>query len=194
MTQRTVRAPMASTVVEVLVATGDAVHAGQPLLIVEAMKMEHELRAEADGRVEAVLAEVGESVEADDVLLRLAPMRHESPRAGRPGDGAGAAASAALRPDLQELRDAPRRDARRRASRGRGASAAPPASAPRARTSPTCATRAAFVEYGALAIAAQRSRRSLEDLIRQHAGRRHGDRHRPRQRRAVSAPRRRAAS
>ena len=94
MTPGTVRAPMASTVVEVQVAAGDAVQAGQTLLIVEAMKMEHELRAEADGRVEAVLAQVGENVEAGDVLLRIVPMQHEARAAATP-DGARASPASA---------------------------------------------------------------------------------------------------
>ena len=51
-----IHAPMACTVVDILVAAGDKVHAGQMLLVLEAMKMEHELRAESPGQVVSVLA------------------------------------------------------------------------------------------------------------------------------------------
>ena len=54
-----IHAPMASTVVAVLVAPGEPVRTGQVLLILEAMKMEHEIRAVAAGEVLAVLARGG---------------------------------------------------------------------------------------------------------------------------------------
>ena len=73
MAQQIVTAPMASSVVEVLVTAGARVQAGQTLVIVEAMKMEHELRASAAGRVVAVSARAGEAVEAGDTLVTLAP-------------------------------------------------------------------------------------------------------------------------
>ncbi|MCS6800061.1 MAG: hypothetical protein NZ898_16345 [Myxococcota bacterium] len=63
------KSPMPCRVVRVLVAAGDAVRAGQPLVVVEAMKMESELRAPADARVEAVLVEPGASVERDAPLV-----------------------------------------------------------------------------------------------------------------------------
>ena len=66
-----IHAPMASTVVEVLVAIGQPVRAGQALLVIEAMKMEHEIRAEADGRVLQVGARAGELVAEGDLLLLL---------------------------------------------------------------------------------------------------------------------------
>src|SRR5215207_6136612 len=94
MMEWTVRAPMASTIVEVSAAPGESVRAGQALVVVEAMKMEHELRA---GAV-----------------------------------------------------------ARRRATGQRTA---------RENIEALCDT-GSFVEYGALAYAAQRSRRALDDLIR----------------------------
>ena len=56
MPQQKIHAPMACTVVEVMVAAGQSVRAGQALLIVEAMKMEHEIRAEVDAQVLLLLA------------------------------------------------------------------------------------------------------------------------------------------
>ena len=67
-----VRAPMPGLVVRVEVQVGDVVRPGQGLVIVEAMKMENELRAEAVGRVTAVRVAAGEAVERDQVLIDLA--------------------------------------------------------------------------------------------------------------------------
>jgi biotin carboxyl carrier protein len=62
-------APMPGKVVRVLVKTGDAVRARQPLVVVEAMKMENEMRAGRDGTVAEVHAREGHSVEAGALLL-----------------------------------------------------------------------------------------------------------------------------
>ncbi|MCD2186120.1 ATP-binding protein [Actinomycetospora soli] len=59
------------TVVEVLVAPGDEVRAGQKLVVLEAMKMEHPALAAADGVVETVHVEVGQYVEAHATLVTL---------------------------------------------------------------------------------------------------------------------------
>ena len=61
--------PMPGKIVRVLVKPGDQVAASQGLVVVEAMKMENELRAARDGRVREVLAAEGQSVEAGAVLL-----------------------------------------------------------------------------------------------------------------------------
>ena len=68
-----VRAPMPGLVVRVEVAVGDEVRPGQGLVIVEAMKMENELRAEVAGRVTAVHVERGQTVEKDQPLIDLGP-------------------------------------------------------------------------------------------------------------------------
>jgi acetyl-CoA carboxylase carboxyltransferase component len=155
--------PLQSQVVEVCVSVGDAVRAGDPLVIVEAMKMEHELRADADGCVAEVLCVAGDMVHEGDPLLVLGP----------PGSGATAVksalpgtpvANAADRADLARLRererfllDAARPDAvaKRHALGQRTA---------RENIADLC-DEGSFIEYGALAVAAQRSRRSAEDLI-----------------------------
>ena len=61
-------APMPGKVVEVRVAEGDTVTAGQVLLVMEAMKMEHKVTAPEAGTVSALHAEAGDQVEADAVL------------------------------------------------------------------------------------------------------------------------------
>ena len=62
-------APMPGKVVRVLAKTGDSVRARQPLVVVEAMKMENELRASHDGTVAEVHVREGMSVEAGALLL-----------------------------------------------------------------------------------------------------------------------------
>lgn len=66
-----VRAPMPGRIVAVQVAAGDTVVAGQPLLVMEAMKMELALKAPRDGSVAEMRAVAGEFVDADAVLAVL---------------------------------------------------------------------------------------------------------------------------
>ena len=61
--------PLQAQVVQWLVAPGDAVRAGDVVVILEAMKMEHEVRATEDGQVKEVLFAVGEAVNEGDLLL-----------------------------------------------------------------------------------------------------------------------------
>ena len=71
---RPVRAPMPGLVVKVEVAEGDRVEEGQGVVIVEAMKMENELRAEGPAIVKVIHVAVGDTVAKDDVLIDLAPV------------------------------------------------------------------------------------------------------------------------
>lgn len=68
---RPIRAPMPGLVVRVEVGPGDVVRAGQGVVIVEAMKMENELKAESAGRVVRVRVEAGQAVEKGAVLVEL---------------------------------------------------------------------------------------------------------------------------
>jgi pyruvate carboxylase subunit B len=65
------KAPMPGLVVRVSVQVGDAVVAGQGLVVMEAMKMENELRASAPGRVKAVHARPGTAVDKGALLIEL---------------------------------------------------------------------------------------------------------------------------
>ena len=65
-------APMPGKVVRVLVKAGDAVEAGQGLLVVEAMKMQNEIRSPKSGTAERVLVEEGQAVNAGQVLCVVA--------------------------------------------------------------------------------------------------------------------------
>ena len=67
------RAPMPGLVVRVAVAVGDLVRPGQGLVVLEAMKMENELKAAGAGVVTAVLAVPGAAVEKGQVLVELGP-------------------------------------------------------------------------------------------------------------------------
>jgi len=151
---------MACTVLVVAVQPGESVRAGQTLLILEAMKMEHEIHAPQDGRITELLATAGELVQEGDLLLRLAPQTVASAPAAGP-----AAATAAPRADLQALRvrlaltedaNRPQAIAKRHALGLRSA---------RENIADLC-DAGSFSEYGALAVAAQASRRSADDLQR----------------------------
>lgn len=62
-------APMPGKVIRLLVSTGDAVDVGQGLIVVEAMKMQNEMKASRPGRVVEIRARAGETVGAGDTLL-----------------------------------------------------------------------------------------------------------------------------
>src|SRR5215470_5620358 len=155
-----VRAPLAGTLVSVAVSPGDLVAPGDELLVIEAMKMEHEVRARTAGLVREVPATAGATVAAGTVLVVLA-------EAGQDAAGPTAASDIPLdhvRADLAEVRERHRigldegrpeltqrrHAAGRRTARENIADLVDPGS---------------FTEYGALTIAAQRRRRPLDDLI-----------------------------
>ena len=166
MSTRMIHATMACSIVDVLVSAGESVRAGQPLLIVEAMKMEHEIRAEADATVLQVAAWAGEAVSEGDLLMQLgaaAPAQASTESPAQPP--AQPPAPPGIRADLQEVRDRhaltldaarPEAVAKRHALGLRTA---------RENVGDLC-DPGSFIEYGALAFAAQRSRRSLDDLLK----------------------------
>lgn len=67
-----VLAPMPGKVVRVLVAAGDEVEAGRGLVVVEAMKMQNEIRAPKSGRIERVLVAEGQAVRTQEALVIIA--------------------------------------------------------------------------------------------------------------------------
>jgi len=69
---RHVGAPMPGLIAQVNVRGGDDVKKGDPLMTIEAMKMQTSIRAERDGRIEAVVVEPGWQVDAKDLLLVFA--------------------------------------------------------------------------------------------------------------------------
>lgn len=69
--RRELRAPMPALVIKVEVSVGEKVTAGQGLLVLEAMKMENELRAPQDGKVEQIYVLQGKPVEKGELLMLL---------------------------------------------------------------------------------------------------------------------------
>jgi acetyl/propionyl-CoA carboxylase alpha subunit/acetyl-CoA carboxylase carboxyltransferase component len=153
-------APLRATIVSLDVAAGAAVRKGQQIAVLEAMKMQHVVRAPVSGLVLAAAAEPGDTLDKDDPLYFITPDA---------GEDHGEETSAAIdldhiRPDLQHVidRHAFTRDENR-----------PEAVARRRKTGQRTAREnvdavvdpGSFIEYGALVIAAQRRRRTTEDLI-----------------------------
>ena len=165
------RSPLQAQIVQWLVKPGDTVHVGDVVAILEAMKMEHEVRAEAEGCVTELLFAEGELVNADEVLLISERIVHiprgleaEKPQEMSLKQPLIHAEPDAPRADLQTLLDRqafthdasrPQAMAKRHAQGLRSA---------RENITDLC-DAGTFTEYGALAVAAQRSRRSAEDLI-----------------------------
>ncbi|MGO4132147.1 carboxyl transferase domain-containing protein [Janibacter sp. RAF52] len=155
-----VRAEMTGTVLEVLVGAGDEVTLGAPLLVVEAMKMEHVVTAPVSGTVTEVRSRPGATTAAGDLLVRLLPSS-VGQEAAAVDEGPDLDTE---RADLTRLRE---RQARRLDA------ARPEAVATRhARGQRTARDNLAdlldegsLVEYGGLAVAAQRARRTEEELI-----------------------------
>jgi geranyl-CoA carboxylase alpha subunit len=75
------RAPMNGKVVAVLVAVGDKVAKGQRLVVVEAMKMQHEMSAQAAGHVVRLAAKPGDQVATRQLLVELKPVESGTPNA-----------------------------------------------------------------------------------------------------------------
>ncbi|MGI9053887.1 MAG: carboxyl transferase domain-containing protein [Ilumatobacteraceae bacterium] len=161
-----IRSPLQGTVVAVEVEAGDQVRAGQGILLLESMKMHHDVATPDAGRVDELLVGVGDAVMAGDLLAHIepsvsAPTTDAIASADTPPE---VAAAKIARPDLAEAAerhrvglDAARPDAvARRRARGRRTTRENVAD---------LVDAGSFVEYGPLVIAAQRRRRQLEDLI-----------------------------
>lgn len=66
-----VKAPMPGLILEIQVAEGDEVKKGDPVMILEAMKMENVIKADGDGTVKAIKVNKGDSVEKNQVLVQF---------------------------------------------------------------------------------------------------------------------------
>jgi len=155
-----VPAPMQGTIVSLSVKEGDAVAAGQPLLVMDAMKMQHEIKSPARGYVRRIAVEAGETIYEGHALLFVeeADVEVKSAAVETQID------LDYIRPDLAEYfeRRAFTLDDKR-----------PESVARRRKTNQRTARQnlddlldpGSFIEWGAFAIASQRTRRSVEDLI-----------------------------
>jgi len=157
-----VSAPFAGVVVSIAHGAEERVGADTPLLVLEAMKMEHEVLAEAGGIVRSVEVAVGDAVEQGQVLLRLSTGGEEAATVAPKGSADTFANG--FRADLQAVRerhaiglDAARPDAvAKRRTRGRRTARENLAE---------LVDQGSYVEYGPLLFAAQEQRRSREELI-----------------------------
>ncbi|MGP0028900.1 MAG: carboxyl transferase domain-containing protein [Acidimicrobiales bacterium] len=153
--------PLPGTVVKVVTSVGTTVRMGDPIVILESMKMEHVVAAKATGTITSVSVTAGDAIGRGDLLVQVdegdvppAPTTDASPLGG----------INQIRPELTELMrrrefvtDAGRPDAvaRRHATGHRTA---------RENVHDLCDPDS-FIEYGPLVIAAQRARRDTQDLI-----------------------------
>jgi acetyl-CoA carboxylase carboxyltransferase component len=157
-----VSSPIQGTIVSIDVRPGDTVQRGQPVAVLESMKMEHVVTADVAGVVDEVTAEVGSTVARGEPLLTIVPT--ESSATTVDADVVSEVDPASVRVDLAEVLDrherildgrrqdavARRHDAGRRTARENVAD---------------LVDEGSFVEYGPLVVAAQRRRRSLDELI-----------------------------
>ncbi|MGA2320775.1 MAG: carboxyl transferase domain-containing protein [Solirubrobacteraceae bacterium] len=163
-----VTAPFAGVVVTVAQKAEERVGAGTAMIVLEAMKMEHEILAQIDAVVRRVEVTVGDAVAEGQLLLVLAPASgadaRSSAEAGSSTSPAQAQRTGALRADLLEVRarheiglDAARPDAvARRRERGQRTARENVAD---------LVDEGTFVEYAPLVFAAQERRRAREELI-----------------------------
>ncbi|MBS1176004.1 MAG: carbamoyl-phosphate synthase large subunit [Proteobacteria bacterium] len=159
--RKALRSPVHGSVIGIEVMVGQAVAAGQTLLLLEAMKMEVPLEAPVPGIVRAIAAAVGDVVDEGSTLVELEPGAAPvaPPKATPPPDPRVPRADLQVLLDRRELlEDASRPDAvaRRRAQGGRTAR----------ENVADLLDAGSLLEYGAHAVAAQRSRRGLDDLQR----------------------------
>jgi len=159
------RAPMQGTIVSVDVRSGDLVRRGRQVMVMESMKMEHVIAAAEGGHVLDIMVTEGDAVLEGAPLLavRVADVEHDDAEVAQNID------LDHVRRDLAEVKarkgrtldaERPEAVARRRATQQRTA---------RENVEDLC-DPGTFVEYGALALAAQRARRSLEELIEKTPG------------------------
>jgi propionyl-CoA carboxylase alpha chain len=82
-------APMPGTVVKVLAAPGDTVAKGDPVVVIEAMKMEHTIGAAGDGTVTEILVEVGRQVDIGQVIAVVNTDEDDDSTGGADSSGRG---------------------------------------------------------------------------------------------------------
>ena len=155
-----ITAPMRASVVSIDVVAGAEVRSGQQVAVLEAMKMHHVVEAHASGTVTDIAVAVDDVVDENDALVILASADHVAEKV-----------ETKTEVDL----DAPRADLDEvRARHARGEDVARPEAVAKRRKIASRTARenvedlcdpGSFIEYGALAIAAQRRRQSLDDLM-----------------------------
>jgi acetyl/propionyl-CoA carboxylase alpha subunit/acetyl-CoA carboxylase carboxyltransferase component len=156
-----IEAPMQGTIVSIDVSEGDRVHRGQQLFVMEAMKMEHVIEADRSGIVRRVTVTAGDAIFEGHPLAFIEEADVEAAESAEAQD----VDLDRVRPDLAEVVD----------RHALGLDAARPDAVARRRKTGQRTVReniydlcdpGTFVEYGPLVIAAQRRRRTIDDLIK----------------------------
>ncbi|WP_339635859.1 carboxyl transferase domain-containing protein [uncultured Sneathiella sp.] len=160
-----VSAPMQSTVISLFVKEGDVVKAGEQLAVLEAMKMEHVICSPCNGMIRAILTETGKTLMEGEPVFAIEPGASSEGQV----DISDMIDLDTIRKDLDDVRerrayglDENRPEAVEK-RHGRGHQTA------RENLAQLC-DAGTFLEYGEFAIAAQRQRRSLDDLTRNTSG------------------------
>ena len=156
-----VTSPLQGTVIRV-VAVGDKVRSSSPIIVVESMKMEHDICADTDAEVVRVAVDPGQTVMPGDVVAEIKPMSVQPVMTNPTED---LVVDQSLRSDLQAvierhemgLDEARPAETGRRQAQGRRTAR---------QNIADLVDEGTFVEYGPLVIAAQRRRRPVDDLIR----------------------------
>ncbi|MCZ6617920.1 MAG: carbamoyl-phosphate synthase large subunit [Gammaproteobacteria bacterium] len=160
-----IKAPMQGTIINLQVAPGDEVYIGMPVLVMEAMKMEHVVGADVSGIVTRLGASEGDTVFEGHILIYL----EEAEIAVTNEGGDEVLDLDYVRPDLEEVykrkaagfdENRPEAVAKRRKTGHRTA---------RENIADLC-DDGTFIEYGSVVVAGQRRRRTMEDLIKNTTG------------------------
>ncbi len=156
---------MRGTILRIEVGEGEVLQQGAALLVMESMKMEHVVSSDVSGLLRKVAVAEGDTVDEGDTLALLEPMAVAATSSEEHGD----IDLEAVRLDLRETLE----------RQAKGHDEARPAAVERRRKTGQRTAReniadlcdaGSFVEYGALAVAAQRRRRTVEDLIENTPG------------------------
>ncbi len=159
------RAPMLGKIISIDVKPDDVVRKGATIAVFEAMKMEHLVGAPESGRVHSVIHAAGDVLAEDDAFLFIAPEKvaddgRKSEKKIDPDLIRGDLAESLARHAFGFDANRPEATARRRKTNSRTV---------RENVGDLCDADS-FIEYGALAFAAQRRRRTMEDLIKNTPG------------------------
>ncbi len=155
----TLTSPLIGTVVRICVTVGQEVSADDEVAVLESMKMEHPLVAGVDGTISAIHVDAGDTVAHAQVLLSIAPgtVDATTPRVVAISDSTERADLARYNVRRSFTTDASRPQAvERRSNKGQRTARANIAD---------LVDDGSFIEYGSFAVAAQRQRRELQDLI-----------------------------
>jgi acetyl-CoA carboxylase carboxyltransferase component len=157
--------PLLGTIFKITVSVGDAVRAADEVAILESMKMEHPVEAGVDGVIAAIHVSEGDTIAAGQLLISITPgavTEHRENTEPTSTTTHERADLARYRERRRLTTDAARPDAvARRSAKGQRTARA---------NINDLVDEGSFMEYGSFAVAAQRQRRELDDLIRNTPG------------------------